>query len=81
MDKMVNGTLVKMTTVEKEEILIEWAANQKKKDDSMYMRSRQNEYPSIVDQLDMLYKDQINNTTLWRDLISNIKMKYPAPGK
>ena len=36
-------------------------------------------YPPIEDQLDMMYKDQINNTTTWRDAITAIKNKYRKP--
>jgi hypothetical protein len=42
-----------------------------------YTVLRQREYPSIGDQLDMLYWDKVNNTNNWKDLISSIKVKYP----
>ncbi|MBQ3695644.1 MAG: hypothetical protein II938_01570 [Alphaproteobacteria bacterium] len=42
-----------------------------------YAEKRQAEYPSFGDQLDMIYWDQVNNTTLWRDKITEIKNKYP----
>lgn len=35
------------------------------------------EYPSIEEQLDMLYWDKINNTNIWKNTITRIKKKYP----
>ena len=42
-----------------------------------YAEKRQAEYPSIGDQLDMIYWDKVNNTNLWQEKISEIKTKYP----
>lgn len=44
-----------------------------------YIEQRIAAYPSIGDQLDMIYWDKINGTTDWLDLISEIKAKYPKP--
>lgn len=38
-------------------------------------------YPSLRDQLDMQYWDNINNTTTWQDLITSIKNQYPLRGE
>jgi len=42
-----------------------------------YVEKRQAEYPSIPDQLDMIYWDKVNGTNLWIEKISAIKAKYP----
>ena len=42
-----------------------------------YKEKRQNEYPKIEEQLDMIYWDKINNTSIWQDTITQIKTKYP----
>jgi hypothetical protein len=42
-----------------------------------YATLRQQEYPSIQEQEDMKYWDEINGTTVWRDTITAIKDKYP----
>ena len=42
-----------------------------------YIQKRLAEYPSIGDQLDMIYWDQINGTQLWKEKITEIKNKYP----
>ncbi len=39
-----------------------------------YQWKRENEYPSMADQLDMIFHDGIE---VWRDKIQSIKDKYP----
>ena len=46
----------------------EWAALQ-------YQRDRQ--YPSIGDQLDMQYHDELNGTTTWKDAVAKVKADNP----
>lgn len=43
----------------------------------IYIEKRINEYPSIENQLDMIYWDMINGTSNWKDTITEIKNKYP----
>ena len=42
-----------------------------------YQELRVAEYPSLQDQQDMQYWDQVNGTTVWKDTIEAIKTKYP----
>ena len=42
-----------------------------------YQRDRS--YPSIGDQLDMQYWDQVNGTTTWKDAIAKVKADHPKP--
>jgi type II secretory pathway component PulJ len=42
-----------------------------------YINKRRISYPSIREQLDMLYADMKNSTTAWVDLIDSIKARYP----
>ena len=44
-------------------------------DAQAYARNRQ--YPSIGDQLDMQYHDQIDGTTTWKDAIAKVKADNP----
>ena len=44
-----------------------------------YERNRSSSYPSIEDQLDMLYWDKVNGTTTWQDKIAEIKSNNPKP--
>lgn len=42
-----------------------------------YAEKRALEYPTIQDQLDMIYWDSVNGTCLWIEKIAEIKEKYP----
>jgi hypothetical protein len=42
-----------------------------------YSDLRSQEYPSLLEQEDMKYWDEINGTTVWRDTITAIKERYP----
>lgn len=44
---------------------------------SNYVAMRVAEYPTITEQLDMIYWDKINGTNVWCDTITAIKEKYP----
>lgn len=44
-----------------------------------YKRDRAVAYPSLAEQLDMQYHDNINGTTTWADAIQAVKDKYPKP--
>jgi hypothetical protein len=48
-----------------------------KKLNNNYRMLRQKAYPSIQEQLDMLYHDMVNNTNNWKDKITQIKKQYP----
>ena len=38
---------------------------------------RREAYPSVEEQLDMIYWDKVNGTNLWQTKIAEIKAKYP----
>lgn len=42
-----------------------------------YEEKRLAEYPSMSDQLDMLYWDKVNGTNVWQETLAEIKSKYP----
>ena len=42
-----------------------------------YKLNRENEYPSIQEQLDMQYWDKVNGTTNWEDTIAKVKADNP----
>lgn len=44
-----------------------------------YAELRAAEYPSIQDQLDMIYHDAVGWTSVWRQTIEAVKAKYPKP--
>lgn len=45
----------------------------------VYQEYRQTAYPSIQEQLDMMYHDQMNGTTTWKDAITQVKTDNPKP--
>lgn len=44
-----------------------------------YSEKRAAEYPSLPEQMDLIYWDKVNGTTVWQDTIAEIKAKYPKP--
>lgn len=48
-------------------------------DPNLYSYARELEYKSIRDQLDMMYHDQVNGTTTWKDHITTVKTNNPKP--
>jgi hypothetical protein len=42
-----------------------------------YKELRLKEYPSLAEQMDLIYWDKINKTNNWESLITEIKNKYP----
>lgn len=48
-------------------------------ENSEYQRLRQLKYPSIGDQLDMLYWDSVNGTDTWKQAIEAVKQMHPKP--
>ena len=63
------------------EVTIDWTQVNAWTDPEQYKIDRQEEYPSIQEQLDLQYHDQINGTTKWKDKIKAIKDKYPKPSE
>lgn len=65
--------------VELDESLIEAeiARLQAEYEDKEYQRQRATAYPSIQEQLDLLYWDKINGTDNWEQAIAAVKTEYP----
>jgi len=49
----------------------------KQKGLNTWLPQRVQAYPTIQQQLDMLYWDQVNGTSVWADTIAAIKQKFP----
>lgn len=69
----------KVTRPTDEEINNKIAQLQADYDAKQYQRDRASQYPSIQDQLDMQYHDQVNGTTTWKDAIAKVKADNPKP--
>ena len=81
--KLVNGIQVECSSDEASSIEAEWIANALKKENHEknfgYKDKRRKLYPSVEDQLEMIYDDKINDTTTWVDAITAINNLYPKP--
>ena len=79
MKKIVNGVEVICSAEEAASIQAEWDANDIIRSANAYKDKRISAYPSTSDQLDMIYWDKINGTTIWVDAITAVKTLYPKP--
>ena len=68
-----NGT----TPIPKADIEAKMVEVQAEYDANQYQRDRATAYPSIQEQLDMQYWDNINGTTNWQDAIAKVKADNP----
>tara|TARA_B100001939_G_C16862538_1_gene582544 strand:- start:81 stop:368 length:288 start_codon:yes stop_codon:yes gene_type:complete len=66
----LNGT----TPISKADIEAKMVEVQAEYDNKQYQRNRENEYPSIVDQLDDIYHNGVDG---WKTTIKAVKDKYP----
>ena len=61
-----------------EEVMTQVEVNQNKYEDTQWLRDRESSYPSIGDQLDMIYHAGMMPEEL-SAIISEVKLKYPKP--
>ena len=69
----LNGT----TPIPKADIEAKMVEVQAEYDANQYQRDRATAYPTIQDQLDMQYWDNVNGTTNWEDAIAKVKADNP----
>ena len=69
------------TPISNEDILAKQAELKVAYDAKQYQRDRVGEdgYPSIGDQLDMLWHDKKDGTTTWEDAVQAVKDAHPKP--
>tara|TARA_R110002072_G_scaffold1729_1_gene14333 strand:- start:20 stop:316 length:297 start_codon:yes stop_codon:yes gene_type:complete len=68
-----NGT----TPIPKADIEAKMVEVQAEYDAKQYQRDRATAYPTIQEQLDMQYWDNVNGTTNWEDAIAKVKTDNP----
>ena len=44
-----------------------------------YKDNREAAYAPVQEQLDMMYWDQVNGTTTWKDHVAAVRAAYPKP--
>ena len=76
MKKIVNGVEVECSLEEQQDIERQWTEGDEKIRLTKYIYDRKAIYPSITDQLDLLYHQGFD---AWAEMIKNIKDKYPKP--
>jgi len=69
----LNGT----TPISVSDIQAKMVEVQAEYDANQYQRDRATAYPTIQEQLDMQYWDNVNGTTNWEDAIAKIKADNP----
>lgn len=77
--KQVNNERMEFSDADYEQAVTD-LANSKWNDQQFgYIQARQEAYGSVQDQLDMIYWDGVNGTTLWEDHIAQVKEDNPKP--
>jgi hypothetical protein len=77
--KQVNNERMEFSDADYEQAVTD-LANSKWNDQQFgYIQARQEAYGSVQDQLDMMYWDGVNGTTLWEDHIAQVKEDNPKP--
>ena len=66
-------------TVDESKVAEEVERLQAEYDSKQYHRDRAISYPSLQDQLDMLYWDRKNGTKTWEESIDKVKADNPKP--
>ncbi len=85
MHKIVNGELIELTFEEAVEMTKQWDEEVERQRKIAYRVNRVAEYPSIGDQLDVIWKFLATNPNLdgnakmMYNVIKDIKEKYPKP--
>ena len=69
----MNGT----AEISKADIKTKMTELQNTFDSNKYQRDRADKYPSIQEQLDMQYWDNVNGTSNWKDAIAKVKSDIP----
>ena len=77
--KQVNNERMEFSEADYDQAITDLANSKYDEQENGYKRARQEAYPSIPDQLDMLYWDNVNDTTTWKDAIAEIKADNPKP--
>ena len=77
--KQVNNERMEFSEADYDQAITDLANSKYDEQENGYKRARQEAYPSIPDQLDMLYWDKVNDTTTWKDAIAEVKADNPKP--
>ena len=79
MYKQVNNERLEFTDSDYDQAIVDLANSKFDQQENGYKTARQEAYASYGDQLDMQYKDLLNDTTTWKDHIAQVKSDNPKP--
>jgi len=77
--KQVNNERLEFSDADYDQRVIDLANSKWEEQQFGYIQARQEAYGSIADQLDMIYWDGVNGTTVWADHIAQVKSDNPKP--
>ena len=77
--KQVNNERLEFTDDDYAQAVTDLANSKWQEQEFGYIQARQEAYGSIADQLDMMYWDNVNGTTTWKDHIAQVKSDNPKP--
>ncbi len=63
--------------INENEVIIDWTQVNAWTNPDQYKIDRAKSYPTIQEQLDMQYWDNVNGTTTWKDAIAKVKSDNP----
>ena len=79
LNKSVNGVVSEFSDDDYAQAKIDLGNSKWNAQQFDYIQARQEAYGSIGDQLDMQFKDLLNDTTTWKDHIAKVKSDNPKP--
>ena len=77
--KQVNNERLEFTDDDYDQAITDLANSKWQEQEFGYIQARQEAYGPIADQLDMMYWDNVNGTTTWKDHIAQVKADNPKP--
>ena len=77
--KQINSERLEFTDDDYDQAITDLANSKWQEQEFGYIEARQEAYGSIAEQLDMMYWDNVNGTTTWKDHIAQVKSDNPKP--
>ncbi len=77
--KQINNERLEFTDDDYAQAITDLANSKWQEQEFGYIQARKEAYGSIADQLDMMYWDNVNETTTWKDHIAQVKSDNPKP--
>ena len=79
MYKQVNNERLEFSQSDYDQAIIDKANYMWNDQQFGYIQARQEAYGDLGSQLDMMYWDKVNDTTVWKDHIAQVKADNPKP--